>query len=86
MSTITREIAEELIARNGCFQDDPQAYAILTYQNMFTGDLSWAVAYSQQDLARYYVSDAINFPTIVWPLGAPSDFGQFVDWRKKYVN
>ena len=36
MSTINKEIAEEVAAADGCYKGDPQAYAVFEYENTDT--------------------------------------------------
>ena len=67
MSTISKEIAEQLIANNGRYEDDTPASKIVTYDNRYGGK-SWAVVYPHEDQMRYEDSHACRNVTTLWTL------------------
>ena len=65
MSTISKALAEQLIANNGYYVDDTPATKIITYDNMYGGK-SWAVVYPHEDQMRYEDSPACLNVTTIW--------------------
>lgn len=65
MSTVTEEIAKQLIANDGIYPGDPQCYAVLSYNNQYGGQ-SWAVCYSKNDFNNYAPSPYVRKPKVQW--------------------
>ena len=65
MSTISKALAEELIANNGQYKDDPKAHAVLVYKNQFDFTDSYAVIYNEGQLQAYLEAQIC---TIIWPI------------------
>lgn len=61
MSTIGEKIANQIAENNGIYPGDPQAYAVIEYENCFQDNQSnFAVCYSLADLQRYTAYHKIN--------------------------
>jgi len=66
MSTVYKELAEEIIAANGYYEDDPRVMQVVKYQNSFGGE-SWAVLYEDDVRCnRYEESEFVINPQVVW--------------------
>ena len=66
MSTVYKELAEEIIANKGYYENDPRVMQVIKYQNSFGGE-SWAILYKEDVLMdRYAESEFIQKPEIVW--------------------
>lgn len=74
MPTISKAQAEEIIAADGYYKDDPRAYAILVYNNQFDGKLSYAVAYNSNTTAGYFLSPACHNTQVIWPVQTNKKF------------
>lgn len=66
MATVNQQIAEEIIAKDGYYSDDPRVQQVIKYDNMF-GGTSWAILY-KEDVAsnRYAESASVRNPQILW--------------------
>lgn len=66
MATVNKQIADEVIARNGKWDDDPQVYQVVEYESV-SGSLCYAILY-KQDVAinRYRPSPYVNNPRVIW--------------------
>jgi len=66
MATVSKEIAEQIIAQNGYYSDDPRVNQVVKYDNAFGGE-SWAILY-EQDVAmdRYHETEFVRNPQIIW--------------------
>lgn len=67
MSTISKALAEELIANNGQYKDDPKAHAVLVYLNPFDNSNTYAVVYNEGALQAYIEAHMCR---IIWPLAS----------------
>ena len=66
MATVYKELAEEIIANDGYYADDPRVVQVIKYQNSFGGE-SWAILYKEDVLTnRYAESEFIRNPETVW--------------------
>lgn len=65
MSTISQEIAEQMIANEGRYMDDSQCSKIVRYDNAF-GGTSWAVVYPNEYQMRYEESPACANVITLW--------------------
>ena len=63
MGTINLRIAEEVIA--GKYEDD-QPTKIVTYNNMFNGDLTYALVCAHEDQLKYECSGACKNVNVYW--------------------
>jgi len=76
MATLTsKEIIDEMIENDGCYQGDPPCCAIYEYQNQFNKTV-WFVAYAQADFHSLFNSPYVQRETIkqLWPKTEPVEF------------
>jgi hypothetical protein len=77
MSTVTKEIADDVIAENGRYRGDPQVYKVYKYTDAWGGE-NYKLVYQRLNalLASHYV---IN-PQLYWeyqPSGVHETIGEF---------
>jgi hypothetical protein len=60
MATINKQIAEQIIANDGYFADDPRVAKVVVYENMFDGTDSYALVYPHEYLMRYEESPILQ--------------------------
>ena len=66
MSTVNKELAEEIMANDGYYADDERVMQVIKYQNMW-GVEAYALAYRRDVMAkRYQASDYVINPEIIW--------------------
>lgn len=69
MSTIdSKNIIDELIAKNGYYYDDPRVYMIVEYVNA-GGNITWGITYvNEREKLRYLNGEPpyINKPKVIW--------------------
>ena len=66
MATISKELAEKIIANDGYYSDDPRVMQVVRYDN-FEGLPAYAILYDQDVRAdRYRPSPYVNNPEIIW--------------------
>lgn len=67
MATINKEIAQQVMDRNGRYHpDDPLVDKIVTYNNQFDGDLAYAAIFEGQNFMRYEQSPACQNVKTLW--------------------
>lgn len=67
MSTVDKEIADEVIAKNGYYHpEDPRVRKVVTYNNQFNGKLEYAVVYVNQNSMKYENSPACRNVKVIW--------------------
>ncbi|HJZ06181.1 hypothetical protein A2634_01915 [Candidatus Amesbacteria bacterium RIFCSPHIGHO2_01_FULL_48_32] len=81
MATINRQLAEELVERNGRYKGDRMAYCVVRYQNRTKYGLSgvslydpdarincfdYAVFYRKGTYERFMVSDTVGGVDVLW--------------------
>jgi hypothetical protein len=66
MATVDQALAEQIIAADGYYSDDPRVMQVVTYDNAFGGK-SWAILY-QRDVGidRYAPSEYVRNPQVIW--------------------
>ena len=66
MATVDKALAEQIIAQDGYYADDPRVMQVVKYENAF-GGYSWAILYAL-DVAinRYAASDYVRNPQVMW--------------------
>jgi hypothetical protein len=66
MATVNKNLADQIIAANGYYSDDPRVMQVVEYDNAF-GSKSWAILYAQ-DVAidRYAPSEYVRNPKVIW--------------------
>lgn len=65
MGTINKKLAEEIIAKDGHYFDDPRASKIVTYTSP-EGDLNYAIIYPHEHQDRYHTSPWCLNTKIIW--------------------
>ena len=70
MATIdSKDIIDQIIQRNGYYEDDPRAYMIVEYTNAF-GNKTWGVTWSNESperRTRYIIeSEYVINPKVIW--------------------
>lgn len=72
MATVSKELAEQIIAADGYYATDPRVMQVVKYDNAFGGE-SWAILY-EQDVAinRYAETAYVRNPQIVWSVWSAS--------------
>lgn len=66
MGTISKSVAEHLIAHEGHYEDDTQASKIVSYSNQFTGSTTYAVVYPRDYQFKYEESPACADVKVLW--------------------
>ena len=70
MATInSREIVDDIIKRDGHYEDDPRILKIVQYNNQFNGDLAYGLVYENDPPGtydRYEESDACHNPEVIF--------------------
>jgi hypothetical protein len=72
MSTVSKTIADNIIAHNGYYDGDTsesRCIRIVKYQNMFNDEDAYGVISQGESLNRYHESAACNNPVIYWEGG-----------------
>lgn len=66
MATVSKHIADQIIAGNGYYHDDPQVKQVVCYINM-VGEIAYAILYDHDVAAdRYAPSPFVQNPKIIW--------------------
>lgn len=47
MSSVTKNIADKIIAQNGRYSTDPLCIAVIEYENIFDGGLTYKLVYQK---------------------------------------
>jgi hypothetical protein len=69
MSTVSKTIADNIIAHNGYYTSESRCIRIVKYQNMFNGKDAYGVISQGESLNCYHESAAVNNPVIYWEGG-----------------
>ena len=64
MATVAKETADQLVASNGYYSDDPRVARIVEYTNM-AGQLAYGIEYPHQ-LGKYAESEFVRNPRVYW--------------------
>jgi hypothetical protein len=66
MATVSKELAQQIIAQEGQYKGDPPVHQVVRYQNYFNTEC-WAILYAQ-DVAsdRYAETEYVRNPQVVW--------------------
>lgn len=65
MTTVTKGIADEVIANDGYYPGDPRVTKVVQYQNQW-GGTSYALVYHFEDQMRYENSSACFNVKVIW--------------------
>jgi len=64
MATISKKLADELVAGDGYYSDDPRAVRIVQYTNAWGGE-AYGIEYPGQ-LGKYAQSEYVIDPKVYW--------------------
>lgn len=64
MPTVSKDLADKLVASDGYYSDDPRVIRIVEYDNAWGGK-SYGLEYIGQ-LGRYSPSDFVRNPRVYW--------------------
>ena len=64
MATVSKDLADRIVANDGYYKDDPRVYRIVEYTNAW-GKLAYGIEY-ERDLGKYSPSEYINSPQVYW--------------------
>jgi hypothetical protein len=64
MATVSKELADELVAKDGWYPGDPRVFRIVEYTN-FEGGLSYGLEYGNE-IGRYAESQYVRNPKVYW--------------------
>lgn len=65
MATVSKALADNLVASDGYYKDDPRVMRIVEYTSGITGTLAYGIEYSFE-LGRYYESVYVRNPRVYW--------------------
>lgn len=65
MPTVDKKLADELVAKDGHYEDDPPVDLIIEYRNAFDGGRSYGIVYAGQP-NLYTESQFIQEPKVYW--------------------
>ena len=66
MATVSKEIADKIMANGGYYSDDPRVMQVVRYDN-FEGQPAYAILYAQDIAAdRYRPTQYVNNPKVIW--------------------
>lgn len=64
MATINKALADQIIANDGYYADDPRVHRVVTYTDM-GGKLAYAIEYGHQ-IGEYAESPFVRDPKVIW--------------------
>lgn len=70
MATVSKELADKLVANDGYYADDQRVMRIVEYTNAFGSSLSYGIEYSGQ-FGKYSPSEYVINPRVYWEANAP---------------
>lgn len=67
MATVSESLARQIIANDGYYADDPRVHQVITYDNAFDNNRSWAILYECDVLSnRYAPSPYVQNVKVEW--------------------
>jgi hypothetical protein len=69
MATVSKALADTLVANNGSYADDPRVMRIVEYTNAW-GKLAYGIEY-EWEVGRYHESEYVHAPRVYWEANAP---------------
>lgn len=67
MATVSESLAREIIENDGYYSDDPRVLQVVSYDNAFNGERTWAILYLYDvENDRYAPSEYVRNPRIEW--------------------
>src|SRR5882672_4206979 len=70
MATVSKDLADRIVANSGYYKDDPRVYRIVEYTNAFGSGLSYGIEYSGQ-VGKYHESEYVINPRVYWEVNTP---------------
>lgn len=64
MATVSKDIAEKIIAADGYYLDDPRVMRVIEYTDM-GGKLAYALEYPGE-VGKYYDTEFVRKPRVIW--------------------
>jgi len=64
MATVSKDLADQLVAQNGHYSDDPRVMRIVEYTN-FAGGQAYGIEYANE-IGRYGASEYVINPKVYW--------------------
>ena len=64
MATVSKDLADKLVAQNGYYADDPRVMRIVEYTNAW-GKQAYGIEYEGQ-LGKYHPSEYVIDPKVYW--------------------
>jgi len=68
MATISKDLADRIVANNGYYKDDPRVYRIVEYTNAW-GGIAYGLEYPGQE-GKYSPSEYVINPRVYWEANA----------------
>lgn len=65
MATVSKDLADKIVAQDGFYADDPRVLRIVEYENCFNGAKSYGIEYEGQ-LGKYHPSEFVINPRTYW--------------------
>lgn len=65
MATVSKDLADKLVAQDGYYSDDARVLRIVEYTNAFGSGLSYGVEYEGQ-FGKYGPSEYVIDPKVYW--------------------
>lgn len=65
MATVSKDLADKLVAKDGYYADDPRVMRIVEYENAFNGAQSYGIEYKGQ-IGKYSSSEFVINPKVYW--------------------
>jgi len=65
MATVSKDLADKLVAQDGYYKDDHRVLRIVEYTNVFGSGLSYGLEYKGQ-LGKYCDSEYVINPRVYW--------------------
>ena len=69
MPTISKELADRIVANNGYYANDPRVMRIVEYTNAW-GKLAYGIEY-EWGVGKYHESQYVINPRVYWEANAP---------------
>ena len=64
MATVSKELADKLVAANGYYADDPRVMRIVEYTNAW-GKQAFGIEYARE-VGKYAASEYVHDPKVYW--------------------
>lgn len=64
MATVSKDLADKIVAKDGYYSDDPRVLRIVQYTNAW-GGTAYGIEYPGQE-GKYAQSEYVNDPKVYW--------------------